>query len=138
MSNLSNDEFRELFVHSESTTKLLKVFWDHELNHELTGYLSKMTGRNYHVDEIVLIDGITYNCEAERDHLLKNPAKKIDRKRSLVFLPESFLPDNTHQRISQTGFQKLEGTHFYISGSIEKFKDVRFKIWFVFDDKSTD
>lgn len=112
MSNLTTADFSELFAHIESTTKLLKVFWDHDLNHELTGYLSEMTGRNYHLDEIVLINEITYDDEAELGHYLKNLAKKIDQKRSLVFLPDLFLPSHPENLLSQTGFQKLGGNSF--------------------------
>lgn len=135
LSNITNTDFRELCAHSELATRLSKVFWDQDLNRELTGYLSKMTGRNYPVDEIVLIDELIFNREAEADQLLKYLSKKIDRKRTLVFLADLILLDNPDQLLSQTGFQKLEGTHFYISGSIQKFKAVRFKIWFVREDK---
>lgn len=138
LSNITNADFKELFAHSELAAQFSKVFWDQDLNRELTGYLSKMTGRNYPVDEIVLIDELEcgqQDPKAELDQLLKVLAKKIDRKRSLVFLADSLLPNNPDQLLSQTGFQKLEGTHFYISGSIQKFKAVRFKIWFVREDK---
>lgn len=112
-----------MFAQSELANRLSKVFWDHDLNLQLTGFLSRMIGRTYNVDEIVLIEELTYRRKAEFDNLLKNLEKKISRKRTLVFLDDSFLHENPENLLSQTGFQKLEGTHFYISGSIDKIKE---------------
>lgn len=38
-----------------------------------------MIGRTYNVDEIVLIEELTYRRDAEFNNLLKNLAKKISR-----------------------------------------------------------
>ena len=92
-----------------------------------------MIGRTYNVDEIVLIEELTYRRDAEFNNLLKNLAKKISRQRTFVFLDDSFLHENPELLLSQTAFQKLKGTHFYIAGSFDKIKEVRFKIWLVYD-----
>ncbi len=128
-------DFKGLFGNRKFIDRLCEVFYDPEHALELVGYLSRMTGRRSPVSDIVLIDALGYGGidgreEAVND-LLKRLAKKIDRKRNLVFLGDDLLPEESGEVLGFPGFQRLEGTGFYISGSIEKFKEVRFKIWYV-------
>lgn len=128
-------EFKELFGNREFIDRLCGVFYDPEHALELVGYLSRMTGRRSPVDAVVLIDALGYGGVDGREDvvndLLKRLAKKIDRKRTLVFLGDDLLPEESGEVLGLLGLRRLEGTGFYISGSIEKFKEVRFKIWYV-------
>lgn len=126
------NDFKRIFENSKLISSVLNLFWDSDLNQELARYMSRMTGRRYAAVSIVVVEKLEgRGSTGSTLDLLKALGKNLHRERALVFLPDSLIVENAELITASTGFRKLEGTPFHISAGIDRFKEVRFKIWYV-------
>lgn len=126
--------FERFFGINPVIKRIKSIFLKFEDTPELMGYLSRMTARRYSAENIVIVDEMHFTesdrSEEEVLEMLKAVGQKVDRKRAFVIMPGEFLPEERSRITAETGFRPLEGTEFYVSGSIQKFRELRFWVWF--------